>query len=204
MKLIRGTKEQADKRKSDLRAARKARLRTIMLEGTDPQKVFHAAVRWYAMREKWETDSKAEFCLYNAMLQLVAENFSATWLVQEFPPVKEYYGHTWGAKDYYTSLRALRKANKGTWDREHVQTFLWEYDSPLLIGFTIAGLYLVDELRAMQGESSLMESFAHDMGIKVYHSTKIENGKEIMIDEDGRSLGVLRKPHKHLRVVKGI
>ena len=60
----------------------------------------------------------------------------------------------------------------------------------------------MDELRAIQGEPSLMESFAHDMGIKVYHSTKLENGKEVMIDEDGRPLGVVRKPHKHLRAVR--
>ena len=203
MKLIRGTKEQADKRKSDLRAARKARLRTIMLESTDPQKVFHAAVRWYAMREKWETDTAAEFEIYASMLQLVSEEFSPEWLAREFPAEKEYYGHTWGAKDYYTSMEVLKAAKAGTWTKEDVQSFLWGWDCHSLIGFTIAGLYLVDELRAMQGEPSLMESFAHDMGIKVYHSTKIENGKEIMIDEDGRSLGVLKKPHKHLRVVRG-
>ena len=203
MELIRGAKELADKRKSDLRAARKARLRTIMLESRDPQKVFHAAVRWYAMREKWETDSRAEFTLYNAMLQLVSEEFSPAWLAREFPAAKEYKGHTYGAKDYYTSMEVLRAASKGTWTSEDVRSFLWGWDCPSLIGFTIAGLYLVDELRAMQGEPSLMESFAHEMGVQVYHSTRLENGKEIMIDEDGRALGVLRKPHKHLRVVKG-
>lgn len=204
MELIQGTKEQADRERESKRAARKARYRDIMLNGQDAGKVFHAAVRWYSMREKWETDSETEFCLYNAMLQLVADEFSPAWLAREFPAVKDYKGHTYGAKDYYTCMETLRKYAGHSWTREDVQSFLWEWDCHALIGFTIAGLNIVDELRAMQGEPSLMESFAHDIGIKVYHSTKIENGKEIMIDEDGRSLGVLRKPHKHLRVVKGI
>ena len=203
MELIQGTKEQADRERESKRAARKARYRDIMLNGQDAGKVFHAAVRWYSMREKWETDSETEFCLYNAMLQLVADEFSPAWLAREFPAVKDYKGHTYGAKDYYTCMETLRKYAGHAWTREDVQSFLWGWDCHSLIGFTIAGLYLVDELRAMQGEPSLMESFAHDMGIKVYHSTKIENGKEIMIDEDGRSLGVLKKPHKHLRVVRG-
>lgn len=114
MKLIHGTKEQADKKKSDRQAVKKNRLRAIMLESTDPQKVFHAAVRWYAMREKWETDSEAEFCLYESMLHLVAEEFSPEWLAREFPAEKDYKGHTYGAKDWYSSMEALKKALAGT------------------------------------------------------------------------------------------
>lgn len=199
MKLIHG---QADKKKNDLRAARKRRLRAVMLESQDPQKVFHAAVRWYAMRDKWETDSKAEFALYDSMLQLVAAEFSPAWLAREFPAVKEYKGHTWGAKDYYSCMEVLEAYRAGTWTREDVQSFLWGWDNLLLIGFTVAGFHLVDELRAMQGEPSIMEAFAHDMGVKVYRSVKLDNGKEIMMDEDGRSIGVVRKRHKHLQLVR--
>ena len=123
MELIHGTKEQADKRKSTRRAARKARLRTIMLESMDPAKVFHAAVRWYSMREKFETDTKAEFVIYNSMLQLVSEEFSPEWLAREFPAVKDYKGHTYGAKDYYTCMETLRAARPWT-STEDVQLFL--------------------------------------------------------------------------------
>jgi hypothetical protein len=199
MKLIHG---QGNKKKNDLRAARKRRLRAVMLESQDPQKVFHAAVRWYAMRDKWETDSKSEFALYDSMLQLVADEFSPAWLAREFPAVKEYKGHTWGAKDYYSCMEVLEASRAGTWTREDVQSFLWGWDNLLLIGFTVAGFHLVDELRAMQGEPSIMEAFAHDMGVKVYRSVKLDNGKEIMMDEDGRSMGVVRKRHKHLRAVR--
>lgn len=204
MRLIQGTREQAEARRQELADKKKARYREIMLESKDPQKVFHAAARWYGMRQKWEGDSRAEFILYSSMIQLLAQEFSPEWIAREFPAVKEYKGHTWGAKDYTTSMRALRESVPFDGDEEKVNTFLWEWDNPLIMNFVIAGLFIVDELRAANGEPSIAEAWADEMGVKVYHSTKVENGKEIMLDDKGRSLGVVKRPRpRHIRAVGG-
>ena len=201
MRVIDGHRDMIEADRKRRREARKERLRFIMLECKEPGKVFHAAVRWYALRDKWETDSRAEFILYSSMVQLLAQEFSPEWIAREFPAVKEYKGHTWGAKDYTTSMRALRESVPFDGEEEKVNTFLWEWDNPLIMNFVIAGFFIVDELRAARGECSIMEEWADNMGVKVYHSIKVEGGKEIMIDDKGRSLGRVRRPHGKLKVV---
>lgn len=202
MELIHGHKDRTEQRKADKREKRKARYREIMLEGSEPGKVFHAATRWYSMRDKWETDSKAEFILYSAMVKLLAQEFTPAWVAREFPAIKEYRGHTYGAKDYTTSMRALRESVAFDGDEDKANDFLWQWDNHWIMGFIIAGITIVDELRAGMGQRSLCEEWASDMGIKVYHSTKVEGGKEIMLDEDGRALGVVKHRHSHLKAIR--
>lgn len=204
MKVIQGTKDETTRRKQERADRRKARYREIMLEGTDPQKVIHAAVRWYGMRAKWETESQPEFILYTAMLKLIAQEFSAEWVERDFPPCKNYKGARWGAKDYFSSKKAVENAAPFAGDEEAVNSFLWDYDNDLLREFVIAGLFLLDELRAAKGETSLAEAWADEMGVQVAHSTRVEGGKEILLDDKGRSLGVMKKPRpRHLRAVRG-
>lgn len=191
--LLNGSREATEARKKAIADKRKDRLRYIMLESKDPQKVIHAAVRWYGLRNKWETDSQAEFVLYNSMLLLLAQEYSPEWIWREFPPSKTYDGARYEIKDYFTSRRALENAAPFAGDSEAVNLFLWEYDNDLLRDFVMAGLFLVDELRAAQGEPSLMKSWADEVGITVYHSTKTEGGKEILLDDEGRSLGVMKR-----------
>ena len=175
-----------------------------MLESKDPQKVIHAAVRWYGMRPKWETDSRAEFILYTAMVKLLAQEFSPDWMLREFPPRKYYKGARWGMKDYFTSMKAVENAAPFAGDEEAVNSFLWEYDNDLLREFVVAGLFLLDELRAAKGEPSIAEAWADEMGVQICHSTRVEGGKEIMLDDKGRSLGVVKQPRpRHIRAVGG-
>lgn len=203
MELIQGNREASEQNKADKRKARRDRWREIMLASNDPQKVFHAAARWYASREKWETDSKAEFIIYSAMVKLLAQEFSPEWIAREFPAVKEYKGHTWGAKDYTTSMETLQGAEPFNGDEGKVNEFLWGWDNHVLMGFIVAGMTIMDEIRAMRGERSMVEEWAEDVGVKAYHSVKVNGSQEIMLDEDGRSLGVVhRKRPRHLKAVK--
>ena len=203
MKVIQGSREATETRRRELADQRKARYREIMLQGKDPAKVIHAAVRWYGMRAKWEGDSKAEFSLYCAMLRLLAEEFSPEWVLQEFPPCKEYQGARWGAKDYFTSRKAVENAAPFAGNVDAVNSFLWEYDNDLLREFVMAGLFLLDELRAAQGRPTLAEAWAKETGVQVYHSIRAEGGKEILLDDKGRSLGVAKRPRpKHIKAVK--
>lgn len=178
---------------------RKERLREIMLECDEPAKVFHAAARWYGMRKKRETPSHSEFILYSSMIQLLAQEFSPEWIAREFPAVKEYKGHTWGAKDYFTSMETLREGIPFNGDESRVHDFLWEWDNPVIMGFVIAGLFLVDELRAEKGEVSLMREFADMHGIQTFHSCKVDRGRPILLDSNGRSIGRMQT---HLKAVK--
>ena len=204
MKVIQGSREATEARRQTIADKRKARYREIMLESNDPQKVFHAAVRWYGMRNKWETDSGAEFMIYVSMLKLLAEEFTPELVQREFPPTKFYKGARYGMKDYFTSRKAVENAAPFDGDDDKANSFLWDYDNDLLREFVVAGLFLLDELRAANGEVSMAEEWASEMGVQVAHSTRVEGGKEIILDDQGRCLGVAKKPRpRHLRAVKG-
>lgn len=204
MKVIQGNREATEARRQAIADKRKARLRYIMLESNDPQKVFHAAVRWYGMRNKWETDSQAEFMIYVSMLKLLAQEFTPEWVQRDFPPTKVYDGARYGMKDYYTSVKAVRNAAPFDGDDDKANSFLWDYDNDLLREFVIAGMNILDELRAANGEVSMMEEWADSVGVQVVHSARVDGGKEIILDDQGRCLGVAKKPKpRHIRAVRG-
>ena len=202
MRVIDGHRDMIEADRKRRREARKERLRFIMLESNDPAKVFHAAARWYVMRDKWETPSESEFGIHNSMVQLLAEEFSPAWLAREFPAIKTYDGQRYGGKDYFTSMRVLQESEPFDGDIVKVQDFIWSWHNFTLGGFMLAGIHILDELRAMEGKTSIMEEWADIMGVQVYHSIKVEGGKKILLDEKGRSLGRMYRPHGNLKVVE--
>jgi hypothetical protein len=172
-----------------------------MMEEKDPAKVFHAAARWYASRKKWETPAKEEFAIYDSIIALLAQEFSPEWIAREFPAEKEYDGEKYECKDYFFSMDALAKAEPFDGDEEKVQDFLWDWDNHILRCFAVAGMTLVDEIRATEGKMSMMEEWAKDNGVTTYHTEKID-GKRVIFDDKGRSLGVLRrKKPRYLNIV---
>ena len=202
MKVIQGSREATEAKLKAVADKKKARYREIMLESKDPAKVFHAAVRWYGMRQKWETESQPEFMLYVSTLKLLAQEFSPEWVQRDFPPRKFYKGARYGMKDYFSSVKAVADAAPFDGDDDKANLFLWDYDNDDLRGFIMAGLFLLDELRAANGEASMAEEWADEMGVQVVHSTRVEGGREIMLDDQGRSLGVLKRPRpRHIKAV---
>lgn len=188
MKLIRGFREWIERDKKAQQERRKTRLRYVMINSRDAQKQIHAAVRWYGLRSKWETDSDIEFRMYNAVLQMMA-CYSPEWIAREFPADKEYDGARYEMKDYYSSMDALREAKPFECDSRNVQEFISNWLNQDLMMFYIAGIQLVDELRACQGQISLMEEFMELHGVQPYHIETDAAGNEIVFDGQGNFAG---------------
>ena len=86
-------------------------------------------------------------------------------------------------------------------DEEKANSFLWAWDNFLLAGFAVAGLLLLDEVRAERGECSIMQEWASKNGVRTYRTMKAD-GKEILLDDHGRSLGVVRRKRpRHIKAV---
>ena len=193
MELIQGRKDDLEAR----RERRKERYRRVMLECRDPRKVFHAAVRWYGMRKKGETDSEAEFELYQAILGFVA-HFPPAWIATEFPAKKVYDGRKFGCKDYYSSMETLREAKDFNGDVDALNDFLWDWLNNDTIGFVIAGMTLVDELREMRGMPSMMVEFMESQGVHPIYEK--EGG--MLFDHNGQFLCKKKKP-RTLSMIRG-
>lgn len=195
LKLIDGNGSRVEQRKADKKKFLMDRYLLVMEESKDITKVIHAGVRWFAMRERWGNgDPAVEYLLYNKLLDAIAEYFSPKWIAREFPAEKEYTGHKWQCKDYFSCMEVLRAASPFNGDSRKVLRFMWEWYNCTVNQFTIAGITIIDELRAMQGECSCMAAFARENGIATYHTTKTRDGKEILLDDGGRIVGRVRKP----------
>lgn len=201
MRVIDGHRDMIEADRKRRREARKERLRFIMLECNDPQKVFHAAVRWYALRDKWETPSKSEFGLFSSMIDLLAQEFSPEWIAREFPALKHYKGHKYRCRDYYSSIKALQEAEPFQRDPEKVLAFLMNWQNVPLMRFLGAGWDIMDEISTEDGEPTITEQLAKETGTPLFYVVDVGGGKEIVIDEKGRSLGRMRRPRGKLKVV---
>ena len=203
MKLIDGNGAKTAQRIADKREAIAYTYLKIMATEKDPGKVFHAGVRWFSMRDRQHLDPEAEFKIHNMLLEILALNFSPEWIAREFPAEKEYKGHKWECKDYFSCMDALANSSSFNGDTAKVLEFLWDWHNWTLNKFTLAGLSIADDIRAMAGEPSCFEQFATENGITTYHTAKTEDGKTIVIDDKGRVTGRIRKHiPRYLKVVK--
>lgn len=190
MQLIEGRKDELDRRKE----RRKATLRRIMVYGKDSQKAIHAAVRWYGMREKWETDSNMEFFLFTAVLRIMAKK-SPEWVATEFPAEKNYDGNKWGVKDYYSSIEALTGTKPFDGNEDALLAFLMEWDNMDIIRFCVAFMLIMDELREQQGKKPVLIEFMESHGVHPQYMQ--EDGT--VYDHEGNLVGkVEKKRHLHL------
>ena len=190
LKLLLGRKDEIEARKE----RRKERLRSIMLDSSvDDSRVLHAAIRWYGLRRKHETDSLAEFGIYDEVLGMLA-NLPPSWIAREFPAEKEYDGDRRQSKDWYSSVNALRSCGSFNGNTQKLLDFLWDWNNRSIRQFVISGLLLIDELRALQGQESLAVEFADAYGIPVYR----QRGAAFF-DGEGKFVG---RVQKHLRRVK--
>ena len=185
---MRDEKEARAKKKKEI-------LRRIMLHCKDSKKIIHAAVRWYALRDKWETDSEGEFKLFNALLNIMAQ-FPPSWIAREFPATKDYDGDVWGCKDYFSSMEALREVDSFCGDSMKLHEFLWDWRNEAITEFVIAGMALLDELRVINGQASCVVEFLTENGVNPYY---MQNDGAIY-DHEGTFVGKARKP-RHLHVV---
>jgi len=190
MELIKGRKEEIDRRQE----RRKESLRRIMLHSKDHQKAIHAAVRWYGMRQKWETDSQKEFFILEAVLTLMAKN-TPEWIAREFPPMKQYDGERWGTKDYYSSVEALADTKPFGGDEVALMAFLMEWGNVDIIRFCVAQMTIIDELRALDGQEPVLVEFMESQGVPSY---KMHGGA--LFDRGGRFIG--KEKRRRLRLVK--
>lgn len=137
------------------------------------------------------------FSVHNLVLAMLSE-LSPAKIAELFPQPKLFDGEKYGCKDWYTSVSAVEKYG-GTRsfanDEEKTQRFLLEVNDPLLIGYVISGIMLIDDLRAFQGKKDVLEEFFEQEGKKlpVYHM--VDGKKEkIFVDENGRKVGDVKKP----------
>jgi hypothetical protein len=125
-------------------------------------------------------------------------------LTRIFPITKEYDGERCGWKDYFSTLDAI--AEIGGMDQpigDQVGSLFYDYQNRYVRRFSLFKMSVVDELRAYQGQPSMMEAFMKKEGITPLRMMTDDNGKQFLFDPvKHTTYPVSKKRPRYLKVVK--
>jgi len=118
-----------------------------------------------------------------------------------FPIDKDFDGKRWETKDFFSTVEAID--NHG-WDEpiSDAVEFLWDYHNHETREFLVKYMGLVSDLRRMQGQPGILDEWAAQSGVHVFHLYSDQVGSQYIIDENGRSKPVRKANAKHLRLVQ--
>lgn len=124
--------------------------------------------------------------------------------VNLFPITKDFNGHKYQCKDYFYTRDYIRSlsVDKTISESVDVMEFLWEYQNWEIANFLVNVFGYVNNLRRLEGQPSMMESFCDEMGIKTYTMHTDQKGKQFMVDrQTGRSFRVKNRRPRYLKPV---
>lgn len=118
-----------------------------------------------------------------------------------FPITKEYDGKRWGTKDYFYTVQKMEEYG---WDKKISDPFefLWDFNNWDITHFVVNYLSLGSDMLRLQGRPGIMEEWAAEKNIPLYTLHTASNGKQYMMDSEGRTLPVSKPRPKHLKIVK--
>ncbi|MEK5414470.1 hypothetical protein [Paenibacillus sp. FSL L8-0708] len=119
-----------------------------------------------------------------------------------FPIIKSYDGERAGWKDFFSTIKMIE--NHG-WDELIGDPFdlIWDYENWELRFFLTHFISIMSDMRRVQGHPSIAEEWAAENGIPMYRQHTASNGKEYMVDSNGRSFPLQKPRPKHLKIVTG-
>lgn len=114
---------------------------------------------------------------------------------------KKYDGNRWETKDYFSTVEMIEEHG---WDEliKNPLDFLWDYDSPETRKFLVNYMSLVSDIRRAQGHPGLLEEWADQSGIPLYTMHTDTDGRQFLIDQNGRSVPIKPQRPKHLKLVR--
>lgn len=130
--------------------------------------------------------------LVDLMAQLTPEEF-----MRLFPIEKEYDGKRWGMKDYFSTMKEVRKYPlKKPIGADKIENFLMEYYNFDIMEFDVCRICTVSRLRRMEGQKGVMEEFMEEQGI--HPKTHYQDG-DYMVDSETGERFKIQKPKNRMR-----
>lgn len=129
-------------------------------------------------------------------------------IIRTFPITKTYDGNRWQCADYFSSLNLFADISMNlSLFIQGKQPFdiLFGYQNPHICMFFTGMMGTVDKVRMANGEDDMLTAFFKEQGIKPPHKMtmhKDADGKQYMMNEDGKTFKVHKPKPRYLKVVK--
>ncbi len=120
-----------------------------------------------------------------------------------FPIAKEFNGHKYECKDYFgtwdylNTLERDKPIKDQNIDNGSIVGFLWEYHNWEVRRFTVKLTTALERIQAAQGLPTMFET----LGIET-HAVYENNGKQFMVNANGRTQRLRKKMPRFLKLVK--
>lgn len=138
----------------------------------------------------------------NVMLMMA--NLTPKEFMNLFPVSKEYDGERWGAKDYFFTMKYIKKLAPDEPIGNKIEDFLWNYTNNEIDAFLVNLFCFASNLRRFDTGKGIMEEFCEQNGIPTYTLHKDNTGKEYLIEnQTGRTMRVRKARPRYLRIVRG-
>ncbi|GEO26278.1 hypothetical protein AAC03nite_20630 [Alicyclobacillus acidoterrestris] len=154
-----------------------------------------------SLEEPKEADDVCrQYYLFSAVMRAI-EAMEPSRFVRIFPIEKTYDGHRYQTKDYFTTVKMIEE-NGWNIKIPNAFEFLWDYQNWDISIFLVNYMSIISSLRRVQGKPGLAEEWCMENGIPIYRIYTDENGKQFMVDKEGRTFAVKKPKPKHLKLVR--
>lgn len=146
-----------------------------------------------------ERELQTRYSFYDAIMGYIG-SIEPSRFVRIFPIEKDYRGHRYQSKDYFSTITMI---NGHGWDTPigNAFEFLWDYENCETRIFLVNYMSLLSDIRKMQGQKGFAEEWCEGNGIPMYSMHTDVNGKKFMMSKDGRTYRVRNPRPKHLKLV---
>lgn len=119
-----------------------------------------------------------------------------------FPIKKDFVGHKYGAKDYFSTKLYISSLDLDKPIGNEINHFLWNYTNDDIEKFVVESLCIMSKLRRFEGKPSIAEEWADINEIATYTQHTDYQGKQYILDSQGRTHKVNKPRPKHLKLVQ--
>lgn len=118
-----------------------------------------------------------------------------------FPVQKHYKGYKWNMKDYFHTMDYIKGLNENEPIGEDIMEFLWNYMNIEIERFVVKTMCLMSDIRFFEGKPSLVEEWADMNDLETFTLHTDHQGKQYIMDKQGRTHKVKKPRPKHLKLV---
>ncbi|WP_286909662.1 hypothetical protein [Clostridium sp. UBA1652] len=164
------------------------------------RKIIVYGVKSIITKEQDDSQSELNFIMADGITQLMG-SLTPGEFISLYPIKKEYDGDKSGFKDYYYTKAYMDTLNADEPIGQEIINLLWEYHNIEIKLFNVKLLGYMSDVRVLNGGRSLEQEFAGDMGLKTIRMYKGNNGKQFMINENGKSVKINNRP-SYIKIIK--
>ncbi|WP_126981248.1 hypothetical protein [Acetobacterium bakii] len=172
------------------------------------QRLFFYIVKYFEVveMENKSLENHESMIVFNHVLMDTMKGLTPEDMMTIFPPAKTYDGEKWGIKDYFTTMAALNEhgIDKQIGTEEAALNLLWDFMNPSVMKYRVKIMSVMSNLNRLETGQGLMERFIEDqeLNLPVYRAYTDNKGKSFLLDENGKSIPVIKRLPRYLKLAK--